>query len=228
MLSKWQRAQLAEKDFWAEDKERIISKEWLETKRKMGNRILEWCSKFVRIRQSIRILQVGAGPEGIINFFPVGRKYAIDPLADFFKDQYNEIVPKDVNFTRGKGECLPYEDNFFDIVINRNVLDHTEDPQKVLSQTKRVLKTDGILCLEVHVYGFLGYLKKKWTDKDTLHPHTFNKLNLKRLVTQEFQILDTNHDKKIHMYIGTKKYCLFYRRRYNRYILRKKNRKIKQ
>ncbi len=56
-----------------------------------------------------------------------------------------------------KGETLPFADASFDIVYSANVLEHTEDPQKVLEEAVRVLRPGGTLHCELP--NFLSYFE---------------------------------------------------------------------
>ncbi len=51
-----------------------------------------------------------------------------------------------------KGEKLPFEDASFEIVYSANVLEHTENPLKVLEEAVRVLRPGGILHFEMPNY----------------------------------------------------------------------------
>lgn len=44
---------------------------------------------------------------------------------------------------------IPFGDNYFDIVISSDVIEHTPDPQKAIREMKRVLKKNGVLALTV-------------------------------------------------------------------------------
>jgi SAM-dependent methyltransferase len=55
------------------------------------------------------------------------------------------------------GESLPFEDASFDIVYSANVLEHTENPLKVLEEAVRVLRPGGILHFEMP--NFLSYFE---------------------------------------------------------------------
>lgn len=56
-----------------------------------------------------------------------------------------------------KGETLPFPDASFDIVYSANVLEHTEDPLKVLEEAVRVLRPGGTLHFELP--NFLSYFE---------------------------------------------------------------------
>ena len=55
------------------------------------------------------------------------------------------------------GEALPFSDGSFDIVYSANVLEHTSDPQLVLSEALRVLRPGGLLHMELP--NFLSYFE---------------------------------------------------------------------
>lgn len=59
----------------------------------------------------------------------------------------------------GTGEALPFPDETFDIVYSSYVLEHVNDPVKVLTESVRVLKPGGILQFEMpnHLSYFEGH-----------------------------------------------------------------------
>ena len=101
---------------------------------------------------STRVLQIGAGPVDVIDFFPPCEKHAIDPLADRYKQLFRDYQDSSVKYIKGVGEQLPYENDYFDFVVVRNALDHVYDPAKVLREIRRVLKPNGILYVWIHLY----------------------------------------------------------------------------
>ena len=48
----------------------------------------KWKS-FININKKTKILEIGCGPYGVLNFIPFGEKYSVDPLADFYKEKFN-------------------------------------------------------------------------------------------------------------------------------------------
>jgi ubiquinone/menaquinone biosynthesis C-methylase UbiE len=55
------------------------------------------------------------------------------------------------------GEAIPFPDETFDIVYSANVLEHTDNPEKVLRESFRVLKKGGVLHMEMP--NFLSYFE---------------------------------------------------------------------
>jgi len=150
--SDWESSLEAEKEFWIRDRDRVCSGWWLDIRRARVQRLKEWLSGFLVLDDSSVILQIGSGPDGEVNFLGVGRRFAVDPLADFFKTEFSQILDPSVDFKNGVGENLPYGDNMFDVVIVHNALDHTFEPQKVLAEIRRVLKPGGLNHLAMHTY----------------------------------------------------------------------------
>ena len=47
---------------------------------------------------------------------------------------------------------MPFSDNSFDAIISVNAMDHFDDLQKVSSEIKRILKTDGRVRFHIHYH----------------------------------------------------------------------------
>jgi len=198
--SDWQLSLESEKQFWIRDKERICSAWWLDIRKNRAERLKKWLSQYMSLDEKSMILQIGAGADGEINFLGVGHRFAIDPLADIFKREFRQILDPHVTFSAGVGEELPYDDDMFDLVIIHNALDHTFNPQKVLSEIRRVLKIGGISFIAVHTYPMiwllpLRFLKVIQGSKD--HPWRYTTRGIKREVcANSLQILDTRYGGK--------------------------------
>ncbi|SMB89692.1 Ubiquinone/menaquinone biosynthesis C-methylase UbiE [Desulfonispora thiosulfatigenes DSM 11270] len=59
----------------------------------------------------------------------------------------SEGLSKKVSFEIGDAESLSYEDNTFDVVMNRHLLWTLPDPEKALKEWKRVLKPGGKIII---------------------------------------------------------------------------------
>jgi SAM-dependent methyltransferase len=90
--------------------------------------------------------------------------YGIEPGSAGFNDGFrasrqllsaNGIDPARV--VDATGESIPFPNETFDIVYSANVLEHTEDPERVLTESVRVLRKGGILHVEMP--NFLSYFE---------------------------------------------------------------------
>src|SRR3990167_1252571 len=71
--------------------------------------------------------------------------YGID-FADELIEKLKEKYPR-VHYSTGDFYYLSFEDNFFDAVILGEVIEHAEEPKKVIDEAFRVLKKGGFLAL---------------------------------------------------------------------------------
>ena len=193
---RWKLAQEHEKMLW-----NSITKEYLiEHSRhysKKADIISTEAKENLKNLKNLKVLQLGCGPMDVINHVKFGEKHSIDPLANFYREKFN-FDYNETNFVEGIGEKLPYKNNFFDIIIFANVLDHTNNPREVLSELKRVLKPNGFVHLEAHFYqeGFIrlakiyGFFKKNLTGKifNPCHPYMFKLSELKSIISEYFTI----------------------------------------
>jgi ubiquinone/menaquinone biosynthesis C-methylase UbiE len=83
----------------------------------------------------------------------------------------NDIDPDRI--TSAFGENLPFEDNSFDIVYSSNVLEHVQDPERVVQEAIRVLKPGGVLHFEFP--NFLSYFESHYV---IFQPPIFNRTML--------------------------------------------------
>lgn len=109
-----------------------------------------------------KLLEVGAG---VGTFLIVARTrygidaYGVEPSKDEFSP-FNQIslsLLKEHNLPNnmvvcGKAEKLDFNDNIFDLIYSTNVLEHVQDPEKVLSESIRVLKPGGYLQFVIPNY----------------------------------------------------------------------------
>lgn len=114
----------------------------------------DFLSKYVDLKRK-KLLEIGSGTG--INHIVWTKKYQIDgygvePSPDFFDSFYgiSKQLIKNNGLDESRilntgGENLPFPDNSFDVVYSTNVLEHVDDPVKVLSEAVRVLKPGGTL-----------------------------------------------------------------------------------
>ena len=109
------------------------------------------------------------------NKFNTSKIIGIDPLMNYFKRNLNLIKSnKKIKLIQGTGENIKFKKNKIDYIFCVNVLDHVNDPKKVIKECERVLKKNGQLYVSVHViFPYLKPIKNliKYFDKN--HPHHF-------------------------------------------------------
>ena len=96
--------------------------------------------KILGNRSNLRVLDVGCGRKPYEVFFKHGTDAYIG--IDINRGSSAEIV--------GIGEKLPFKDNYFDIALSIQVLEHVIDPLMMLKEIHRVCKNSGFLVLSTH------------------------------------------------------------------------------
>jgi ubiquinone/menaquinone biosynthesis C-methylase UbiE len=127
----------------------------------------ELLAKYVPLDKGTKLLEIGSGfgtnlATWLREFGIDG--YGVEPTSPGFDAGFvasrilfsaNGLDPARILET--PGERLPFPDATFDVVYSANVLEHTADPTKVLSEALRVLKPGGILHMEMP--NFLSYFE---------------------------------------------------------------------
>lgn len=93
-----------------------------------------------------------------------------------------------MKFTVSDAHKLPYSAGTFDLVVCTEVLEHVDDPVKVLTEIKRVLKKDGKAIIELDsgsiLFSTVWFLWKlsKGGVWNHAHLHSFNVQKLERML----------------------------------------------
>lgn len=82
-----------------------------------------------------KLLDIGCGNSPFKKFFPNMNYTGIDKYI-----KREEVI-------RADAHNLPFIDDRFDVILCTEVIEHTEEPKKVLNEAKRVLKPEGKLIL---------------------------------------------------------------------------------
>ena len=209
--SRWLQAQKYEQGFWQRlgDGIEAGTREQLDWYTWRAGRLEERLAAAADpLPGSGKVLEIGSGPIGIVNFLEWGERYAIDPLEHFYRTQPSlaALRKPGVTYLDGAGERLPFEDGSFTLVIIDNVIDHTYAPRAILEEIRRVLRPDGRLYLSVNVHTawgawLHGVLAALRIDKG--HPYTFTSRTLRELIAAHAfavvseQVDDYEHAKRV-------------------------------
>lgn len=194
MKNRWNNAQTAEKRFW----DNFLNLDY--TNRPEWDHYFNIIKKYTPINKKTKILDVGCGAYGILNGLNTGQRYGIEPLMDFFKSKIK--MSNKIKWIKGKGENLPFKDDFFDIIFCINVLDHVETPEKTLKEIHRCLKDNQIFFMTLNCYGrptrILRELAEKIGFGDPGHPHSYTIKDMQQLlVSEKFKVLATIDEKAL-------------------------------
>jgi SAM-dependent methyltransferase len=118
----------------------LQSKKLLEVGSGFGTNLAEWIKRF-------SIDGYGVEPGG------VGFDSGVHASRVLFSA--NGLDPGRI--TNAGAESLPFPDESFDIVYSTNVLEHTDDPLRVVAESLRVLRRGGIFHMEMP--NFLSYFE---------------------------------------------------------------------
>lgn len=96
------------------------------------------------------VLDVGCGTGEILNTiknrFPAVSLYGID-ISEEMLEKSKEKLLNTAELSLGDAELLPYESDYFDLLICSDSFHHYPNPQKAIEEFYRVLKTDGHLLM---------------------------------------------------------------------------------
>ncbi len=110
-----------------------------------------------KLNKNIKFLDLGCGigkiEQNLLLYFPKSEIYGIDPSKESIKIALDSMKEtKNISFLTYDGENIPFENNYFDVVLLSCVLHHI-DPIKrssILAETYRILKKGGYLFIFEH------------------------------------------------------------------------------
>lgn len=142
--------------------------------------------KLTRTKQFKNILDVGCAAgtltDKISQIFPSSYITGVDvyrDAVDFAKKKYPHI-----KFIKADAHKLPFKNNFFDLVICYETIEHVEKPQEVLKEIRRVVNKNGTAIIIMDsgnllfraVWWFWEKTKGKVWQGAHLHPFHHNHL----------------------------------------------------
>ncbi len=96
------------------------------------------------------VIDIGCGPQGSLHFFNAKLKFGVDPVI---KDCSNFIPlnKHDMVYLNCSAENLPLINEFADVVIAINSLDHVHSFEKTIKEIHRVLKQEGRIIFNLNL-----------------------------------------------------------------------------
>ncbi|MEI7640542.1 MAG: class I SAM-dependent methyltransferase [bacterium] len=174
LKKQWEKTQSAwdDTDFLLNRANAFMKKRWA----KLNNNIVDIVGKEVVAKNEyINLLDIGAGRGDFYkNIQNLVKKYTgIEPSEKMLK---NEIFEEDFILKRGKGEDLA-DEQMYDVVLIKEVLDHCYAPEKVIGNAFRALKQGGIIIISLtNKDAYYKKLFKTYAAKlvDTHKDHLYN------------------------------------------------------
>ena len=113
-----------------------------------------------------KVLEVGAGSgrDSIRIKTLGGDVYVLDYAESSLKTIKEQIVEEDITLKLIKGDAfkLPFKDSSFDIVFHQGLIEHFRNPEIILRENVRVLKSGGIILVDApqryHLYTLLKHI----------------------------------------------------------------------
>ena len=144
--------------------------------------VAEYLGRDVSWVEGKTVVSLGCGCTGDLAAFPAAVKIAIDPLLYAYQ-QLGMLVraetgSRTVYLSLG-AENLPLLDDFADLVICRNALDHMPDPAVAVKEIWRVLNQDGALFISVDIGG----------EPTPDEPTVFSVESLRALLQEHFDVV---------------------------------------
>lgn len=107
-----------------------------------------WVAKMIekKGKPSSKILDVGCGAGLLSNFLALlgHRVEGIDLSSKSLKVAKERDVTKSVNYRIGNAMEMPFDDASFDVVCAMDLLEHVDEPAKVIAESARILKPGGL------------------------------------------------------------------------------------
>ncbi len=115
-----------------------------------------------------------------------------------------------MNVFTGIVENAKFENEFFDVIILNNALEHMSDPKTTLNEINRILKNNGTLVIGIpNANSFEAKkFKKYWTGWDLpRHLYHFTPDTIKSLLNKTgFQVLEIKFDNNPNVTLSSLKY----------------------
>jgi SAM-dependent methyltransferase len=153
--------------------------------------VLRFLERDTKWLENKTVVTIGCGCTGDLTTFPAAVKIALDPLLYAYQKLglllADRAGGRTIYLSLG-AENLPLLDDFADLVICRNALDHMPKPELALAEIRRVLKHDGSFFASVDIGG----------EPTPDEPTVFSLESLRALVERHFDVAVLSDDYPSH------------------------------
>ncbi len=139
----------------------------------------EYCAELCIDKNYFRnkiVIDVGCGPRGSLHHFNARMKFGVDILANEYNKKFS-IVKHDMVYLNCLSHKRPFLNEFADIVISRNALDHVGDFESTIDEIYRVLKPHGEILLSMNLRYIPTINEPQVITEERIRKAFFGKLN---------------------------------------------------
>ena len=170
-------------------------KDGLETGERMnvGNKYINlYTIEALNVQANEKILEIGMGNGFFVrNILDIddtvsytGLDFSVDMISESTRVNEEFIENGRAQFQLGEASNIPFPDNSFDKIFTINTIYFWEDPEKVLSEFKRVLKPTGRIYISVR-------------PKSTMQNYPFVKYGFNMFSKEDLKLLLENNNFKV-------------------------------
>lgn len=172
--------------------------------RLIERRRLEIIRAFAGDVRGLELAEVGSGGGHVLRMFPEARITAIDVSSVFLDTARKNLAGYDARFIKGEVDKLDLPAASFDRIICTEVLEHTQDPEAILSAIARLLRPYGVAVITVPndplILSLKGIVRRTpvgWALRDRIewgadefHIHQWKPEEFERLLSRHFRVTD--------------------------------------
>lgn len=135
--------------------------------------------KLIPKKKDQRILDIGCGDGVLLSQIKSGRLYGVDLDESSLIYATAKIKAK---LLKSGAEKLPFRNNFFEVVMATEIIEHLTNPQLMLAEIQRVLKPGGKIIITTPIKLTSGLT-------DPLHVREFSPAELSALISTKFKLI---------------------------------------
>lgn len=146
-------------------------------------------------KEKVKIFDIGCGNGQFLNY--ISSKHFDKYGLEINLEGFNICKEKGINVFNQDLDKVCFDSNFFDVITLWHVIEHSDNPNKMLISIKKILKDDGILLITTPDTNSLGfkYGQSLWFHLDApRHLTLHNKVSLSYLLEKNgFEIIQRSN-----------------------------------